>query len=168
MKQLSTAIVLALSSCLLLVSCGKTSQQKQMESDLNKRVMQLHDSGMVKMRQAQALTSQLDSAKILHDSLAAKFPKETANHTGDDIAQVSEKLSSAQGGMHAWMAAHKPYDPETKHDEALAKLNADIQKLAYVSAQLDLAIADATGTIENHRKFATELLAKMAAKKGRK
>ena len=75
MKRLSAMVILIVFCSLLLVSCGKTSQQKEMESDLNKRVMQLHDSGMVKMRQAQALDAQLDSAKVLHDSLAAKFPK---------------------------------------------------------------------------------------------
>ena len=64
------------------------------------------------------------------------------------------------------MAGHKPYDPEGKHDDAMAQLNADVQELTNVSAQIDRAIVDATGTIENHRKFAAELLAKKPVKKG--
>ena len=166
MKRLSAALVLALVCSLLLVSCGKTDKQRQMESDLNKRVMQMHDSGMVKMRQAQALETQLDSAKVLHDSLATKYPKDAANHGSDDIVQVKQKLASARDAMEAWMSKHKPYDAETKHDEAVTQLNAEIEELATVGSQLDAAIADATGTIENHRKFAAELLAKKPAKKG--
>ena len=164
MKQVMALFSLVLLCSLLLVSCGKTSQQKQLESDLNKRVMQLHDSGMVKMRQAQTLDSQLDSAKVLHDSMAAKFPKDAANYSGDDIARSKEKLESAQGSMHAWMSTHKPYDAEARHDEMMDKLNADVQELTSVSAALDTAIVDATGTIESHRKFAAELLAKKTAK----
>ncbi len=133
MKRLSAMVIFALFCSLLLASCGKTSEQKQMESDLNKRVMQLHDSGMAKMRQAQGLDAQLDSAKALHDSLAAKFPKDAAGHSGDDIAQAKGKIESAQAAMHAWMSTHKPYDPEAKHDEVMAKLNADVQELTNVS-----------------------------------
>ena len=139
-----------------------------MESDLNKRVMALHDSEMAKMRQAQGLESQLDSARIMHDSLAATYPKEAADHTSDDIDQAKQKLASARSAMEAWMSKHKPYDEEMKHDEAVAQMNAEMQELTNVSAQLDTAIVDATGTIENHRKFATDLLAKKPAKKGRK
>ena len=94
MKPYSTMLFVLLSA-LLLAGCGKSAQEKQMESDLSKRVMQLHDSGMVKMRQAQALDSQLDSAKVLHDSLAARFPKNAAGHTSDDIVQAKEKLMTA-------------------------------------------------------------------------
>ena len=167
MKRLSAMVIFALFCSLLLASCGKTSEQKQMESDLNKRVMQLHDSGMAKMRQAQALDAQLDSAKALHDSLAAKFPKNAAGHSGDDIAQAKGKIESAQAAMHAWMSTHKPYDPEAKHDEVMAKLNADVQELTNQATQFDKAITDATGTVEDHRKFASELLAK-PSKKGKK
>jgi hypothetical protein len=167
MKRLSAMVFFALFCSLLLASCGKTSEQKQMESDLNKQVMQLHDSGMAKMRQAQALDAQLDSAMALHDSLAAKFPKDAAGHSSDDIAQAKGKLESAQAAMHTWMSAHKPYDPEAKHDEVVAQLNADVQELTNLSTQFDTAITDATGTVENHRKFAAELQAK-PAKKGRK
>lgn len=166
MKHLSLVLFVVLVVALLLVSCGKTSEQKQTESDLNKRLMQMHDSGMVKMRQAQGLGSQLDSALTLHDSLAQKYPKEAAGHTNDDISQAKQKLASAQAAMHAWMAAHKPYDPEMKHDDAMKILNADVEELTKVEAQLDTAVADATGTVENHRKFAADLLAKKPAKKG--
>lgn len=166
MKTTFTTLFAILLSAFLLVGCGKSEQQKQMESDLNKRVAQLHDSGMVKMRQAQALDSQLDSARTLHDSLAAKYPKEAADHSSDDIAQAKQKLASARSAMESWMSGHKPYDAEMKHDEALAQLNKDVQDLTNVSAQMDTAIVDATGTIENHRKFAAELLAKKPVKKG--
>ena len=168
MKHFSTAFSVVLLCSFLLASCGKTSQQQQMESDLNKRVMQMHDSEMVKMRQAQALDSQLDSAKILIDSLSAKFPKDFAGRTSDDIAQAKAKLETAQGAMREWMSAHRPYDAELKHDVAMAKLNADVQDLMKVGTALDTAIVDATGTIENHRKIAAELLSKKAAKKSAK
>ncbi len=168
MKNLSFTLFLAFLSSLLLVSCGKTSQQKQMESDLNKQVMQLHDTEMAKMRQAQGLESQLDSVKTLHDSLASKYPKEAANHSSDDIVQAKQKLASARSAMNAWMSAHKPYEAEMKHEEAVKKLNADVQELTSVGAQLNMAIVEATGTVENHRKFAAELLAKKPVKKGGK
>jgi hypothetical protein len=168
MKAHSVTLLVLFLSALFFAGCGKSSQQKQMEGDLNKRVMQLHDSGMVKMRQAQGLESQLDSTKVLSDSLAAKFPGDAAGHGSDDISQAKERLSIAEGAMHAWMAGHKPYDPEGKHDDAMTQLNADIQELMNVSTQLDTAIVDATGTIENHRKYAAELLAKKPVKKGKK
>jgi outer membrane murein-binding lipoprotein Lpp len=166
MKTLPLTVSALFLSVLLLAGCGKSAQQQQMESDLNKRVMQLHDSGMVKMQQALALASQLDSAVAMHNSLAAKFPKESADHTSSDIDEAKQKLTAARGAMETWMTAHKPYDVNLKHDEAMATLNADLQRLESVSAQLDTAIADATGTIESHRKFAAELLAKKPVKKG--
>ena len=168
MKNLSAALCLVVFSSLLLVSCGKSSQVKQLESDLSKRVMQLHDSGMAKMRQARTLTAQLDSALALHDSLAGKFPKESAGHNSNDINESKQKLASASSAMEAWMAGHKPYDVNMKHDEAMSKLNADIQELEKVGARFDTAIVDATGTIENHRKVAAELLAKKPVNKSRK
>ena len=167
MKRPGSALVLLFLCSFLLISCGKTSKEMQVESDLNKRVMTLHDSGMVKMRQALALESQLDSAKIMHDSLAAKYPKEAATHTSDDITRAKEKLVSARDAMKTWMSGYKPYDAEIKHADAVAQMNAEMQELTNVSAQLDTAIVDVTGTIETHRKFAADLLAKKPAKKGR-
>ncbi len=164
MKSLSATLFLVLS--FLLISCGKTEQQKQAESDLNKRLMQMHDAGMTKMREAASLSSQLDSALTLHDSLAAKFPKETAGHDSRDIAEAKQKLASARSAMGAWMAAHKPYNVNAKHDEAMTQLNAEIAELTKVGQQLDTAIVDVTGTVENHRKFAAELLAKKPVKRG--
>ena len=93
MKAHSMTLLVLFLSALLFAGCGKSAEQKQMESDLNKRVMQLHDSGMAKMRQAQGLESQLDSAKVLNDSMAAKFPRDAANHGSGDIDQAKGKCS---------------------------------------------------------------------------
>jgi outer membrane murein-binding lipoprotein Lpp len=166
MKTSSLTLFVLLLSALLLAGCGKSAQQKQMEADLNTRVMQLHDSGMAKMRQAQTLDAQLDSALTMHDSLAGKFPRESTGHSSTDINDAKQKIASARAAMEAWMAGHKPYDENAKHEETMSMLNADLQGIEKVSAQLDTAIVDATGTIENHRKFAADLLAKKPAKRG--
>jgi hypothetical protein len=168
MKHLSTNVALFLFCSLLFVSCGKTSEQKQMETDLNKRVMQLHDEGMMKMRQLKGLAAQLDSAQVLFDSLAAKFPKDAASAAATEIAQSKERIAAAGNAMEAWMSGHKPYDETMKHDVVATKLNEEIQNLASVNTRLDAAIANATSTIENQKKMAAELLAKKPAKKGGK
>jgi outer membrane murein-binding lipoprotein Lpp len=168
MKTYALSFFALLLSVLLLAGCGKTAQQKEMESDLNKRVMQLHDAGMAKVDQAKAMTAQLDTILAQHEALAAKFPKAVVGHTSDDINAAKEKLASATSAMQSWMAGHKPYDINMKHEEVMSQLNADLQALEKVGAQLDTAIADATGTIESHQKFATEVMAKMPAKKGKK
>jgi outer membrane murein-binding lipoprotein Lpp len=155
-------------SALLLAGCGKSEQQKQMESELNSRIMQLHDAGMAKMEQVKAMSAQLDTILTQHEALAAKFPKEAAGHSSDDIKAAKEKLASASSALETWMAGHKPYDVNMKHDEAMSTLNADLQQLEKVSAQLDTAIVDATSTIDSHRKFAEELMAKIPAKKWKK
>ncbi|MBP1647253.1 MAG: hypothetical protein H6Q30_698 [Bacteroidetes bacterium] len=165
MKTLPLALSVLLLSLLVLAGCGKSAEQKQMESDLNKRVMAMHDTEMAKMRQAQDLTSQLDSVMSMHDALVGKYPKETVGHSSDDINVAKEKLASARAAMDAWMSGHKPYDENVTHTEVMAKLNADIQGLEKVREQADTAIADATSVIESHRKAAADLLAKKSPKK---
>ncbi len=166
MKNLPLALFVLLLSLLLLAGCGKSVEQKQLESDLNKRVMAMHGTEMAKTRQAQGLGVQLDSVMLMHDSLVGKFPKETAGHSGEDINLAKQKLASARAAMDAWMAGHKPYDENVKHDEVMTKLNADVRDLEKVGAQLDSAIADATSVVESHRKAAADLLAKKKPKKG--
>jgi hypothetical protein len=165
MKGSVPALVVLLLSSLLLASCGKTSQQKQMESELSKRVMQLHDSSMIKVRQAKVLDAQLDSARVLLDSLAASLPSDSARSASEVIARAKQKIASAHDAMEQWMAAHRPYDIEMDHDEAVAQLNGDIQKLVGVSAELDTAIVDATDVIKNQQQHAGEILSKKPMKK---
>jgi len=165
MKNSLIIISILVLSALLLVGCGKSAQQKQMESDLNTRVMQMHDQEMAKMRQALDLEAQLDSAMTMHDSLGKQFPKQAAGHTGDDIAAAKEKLAAARGAMDNWMTSHKPYNEEMDHEQAMAQMNAEVESLTQVSAQLDSAIQDATRTIETHKQFATDLMAKTAKRR---
>jgi hypothetical protein len=167
MKNPLLTLSILLLSALFLAGCGKSGEQKQLEIDLNKRVMQMHDAEMAKLDQAKTLDAQLDSAMTMHESVAGKFPKDAAGHTSDDIIQAKEQLAAARSAMDAWMASHKPYAEEMNHAEAMSKMNAEMESLTKVSAQLDTAIAGATATVEAHRQFAQGLMAKKPARRGR-
>jgi exonuclease VII small subunit len=160
MKNLLLFLSVLLLSALLLSSCGKSSEQKQMESTLNEQVMAMHDTQMMKMKEMQRLDEQLDSAILLNDSLRASFPRETEGYTNDNLTDAKRKLSAARGAMESWMSGFKPYDEEMKHEEAMAQLNTTLQDLTRVGVQLEEAITDATGTIAAHQQAAAELLAK--------
>lgn len=160
-----TLLVLTAAVAIVLAGCGKSAEQKKLESDLNAAITKAHDEEMATMKVLDSLASAVDAATAQHNELAAKYAKLVTGHTSDDLTSALGKIASAKKSMDEWMKAYRPYDETTPHEQAMAKLNKDMQDLMTVKTQMDDAIKTASAAVTNHTKFADELLAKVPKKK---
>jgi uncharacterized lipoprotein YehR (DUF1307 family) len=158
----STLVTLAVLVAFVLAGCGKSEIQKKLESELNNEVMKMHDATMATITKATDLTSQLDGAVALQDSLAKRFPKAFEGKTTDDLTAAKQKLAGVKDEMEKWMKGHKAYDPNAKHDEILAQLKKDKEDLTKIKSDVEGAVAAATTAIESHKQLAADAVAKTA------
>lgn len=143
----------------LLAGCGKSEEDKKMESDLNTQILHLHDYYMASINRMGQLQSQIDSALARHDSLARLRPGFTASESTDDLTSVKARIDSARSAMNAWMQAYTPYEPSMSHEVAMTKLKGDKDDLTEQTSNA-LGIIDAAGTaIDRHRKLQDSLSA---------
>jgi uncharacterized lipoprotein YehR (DUF1307 family) len=170
MKHLLTSVLVLAIIAVMISGCGKSAEIKSMEAALNTEVMKLHDDQMGALKQVDDLVGQLDGALAMHDSLVAAHPKEATGHMADDLKGAKEKLIVAKQEINAWMAGHKPYDVNMKHEEVMAQLSKDKDILMKTKGEIESGITGALTAIESHKKAAQELLAKLpkAMKHGRK
>lgn len=162
MKKLLSCLAVA---SLLLAGCGKTADQKKLESDLNDQVQKLHDVGMSKMSQLADFSTQIDKALAKHDSLAKAYPKQFAAHPVDDLKAAGEAIAAAKTSMATWMKAYKKFDPEAPHEANMAKLNKDVTELTKLNGTIESAVTGATNALDSHATAAAELVAKVIKKK---
>lgn len=160
-----TLLVLTAAVAIALAGCGKSADQKKLESDLNAAINKAHEDEMASMKVLDSLASAVDAATAQHNELAAKYAKLATGHTADDLTSALDKIASAKKTMQEWMKAYRPYDENAPHEEAMAKLNKDMQDLMAVKTQMDEAMKSASTAVTAHTKFADELLAKVAKKK---
>ena len=160
-----TLLTLTAAVAIVLAGCGKSADQAKLESDLNAAINKAHDEEMATMKVLDSLASAVDATTARHNELAAKYAKLVTGHTTDDLTSALEKIASAKKSMQEWMKAYRPYDETAPHEQAMAKLNKDMQDLMAVKTQMDEAIQTASAAITDHTKFADELLAKAAKKK---
>ncbi len=145
-----------------LAGCGKSQEDKKMESDLNTQILHLHDYYMASINRMGQLQSQIDSALARHDSLARLRPGVAAGESTEDLMSVNARMDSARSAMNAWMRAYIPYEPSMGHQEAMAKLQKDKDELTRQTSNA-LGIIDAAGTtIDRHRNLEDSLRATAA------
>jgi hypothetical protein len=162
MKKLVSCLAVA---AVLLAGCGKTADQKKLETDLNNQVQKLHDVGMSKMSQLADLSGQIDKALAKHDSLAKAYPKLFAAHPTDDLKAAGEAITAAKTSMDTWMKGYKKFDPEALHEQNMAQLNKDVTDLTKLNGAIESAVTGATKALDSHSAIAAEILAKVIKKK---
>ena len=168
MKHNALLPILVAGAALLVAGCGKSAEFKKLESDLFGSLSSLHDDGMALMNKGSDMSAKIDDAIVMYDSMAAKYPKEFAGQSSDDLKAAKEKLANATTSMKEWMAGMKPYDPTMDHTEAMAQLTKAKEGITKVKADFQDAISSATTALENHKAFAEEMLAKTVKKVAKK
>jgi len=158
-------LVLTAALAIVLAGCGKSADQRKLESDLNAAITKAHDEQMASVKVLDSLTSAIEAATARHNEIAAKYAKLVTGHTADDLTAALAKIASAKKSMDEWMKAYRPYDENAPHETAMAKLNKDMQDLMAVKMQIDGALKSASAAVTDHTKFADELMAKVAKKK---
>jgi hypothetical protein len=156
----STLVTLAVLVAFVLAGCGKSEVQKKLESDLNSEVMKMHDATMATLAKAKDLSTQIDGAVAVQDSLAKRFPKAFEGKTTNDLTAAKEKLAGVKDEMDKWMKGHKPFDPNGKHEDILAQLKKDKDDLTKVKNDVEGALAAATTAIDAHKQLAADAVAK--------
>lgn len=151
-------IVAFLAVAVLVAGCGKSDMQKKLEADLYAEVNTLHDAGMSTYKQAQDLAGQIDGAIANHNAMAAKYVKQFAGHSADDLTAAKEKLATVIGSMDSWMKEFKPYDPEAPHEQVLTALGKNKEELTSMNTQLAEAVKSAMGALDAHKMFAETAL----------
>jgi chromosome segregation ATPase len=162
MKKSAFFPILVAGAALLLAGCGKSAEFKKLEADLFGSLSSLHDDGMALRNKGSDLSARIDDAIAMYDSMAAKYPKEFAGQSSDDLKAAKEKLANATTSMKEWMAGMKPYDPTMDHSEAMAQLTKAKEGITKVKADFQDAISSATTALEHHKAFAEEMSAKLA------
>jgi len=156
----SSLFTLAMLVAFVLAGCGKSEIQKKLESELNNEVMKMHDATMTTITKAKDLTSQLDGAAAVQDSLAKLYPKAFEGKATDDLKAAKGKLAGVKDEMEKWMKGHKPFDPNGKHEEILAQLKKDKEDLTKIKNDVEGAFTAATTAIDNHKQLVTDAVAK--------
>jgi hypothetical protein len=161
MKHHAFLPLLIAGAAFVIAGCGKSAEFKKLESDLFASVTAMHDDGMSLMNKGRDLSSKIDDAIAMYDSMAAKYPKVFEGQSSDDLKAAKEKLATATTSMKEWMAGMKPYDSTMEHTEVMTQLSNAKDGITKVKAQFQDAITAATTALDNHKAFAEQMAAKI-------
>jgi hypothetical protein len=154
-----------------LVGCGKSPEEKKMETDLNADVTKLLDEDKASLDKVADLMNQVDASIMKRDSLVVLYPKLTAGHSVEDLQNAKMQLKTAQDALEKWLKVYRPYNEAMKHQEAMNNLNRAKEDLTNAKSNIEAAVAAAQAALDHHSKLVDELMAQTAksgGKKGRK
>jgi hypothetical protein len=163
MKQLFSAALVALLA-LAVIGCGKSAEQKKVEADLMSTVTGLISTAKTSLDQVGGVAEQIDAAVATHESLVAKYAKQTTGWSVADLAAAKDKLMGAKATLGDWVAGFKEYDLTMDHKQLVEKMTKDKEDLTAAVQGLEGAMTAATAAVESHKKAADELLAKFGPK----
>jgi hypothetical protein len=163
MKQITIFSVLLIAAAVLIAGCGKSEEFKKLESDMYASVTAMHDDGMSLMNKGKDLSTKIDGAVAMYDSMAAKYPKQFEGQSSADLKAAKEKLSHATTSMKEWMSGMKPYDPTMDHAQVMDQLTKAKEGVTKVKGEFQDAITAATTALDSHKAFAEEMATKLAA-----
>jgi len=164
MKKLIKLTALFSVVALLMFGCGKTDEQKKMESDLNDEIQKLHDDGMELSTELSSIQADLSAKLAKKDSLANAVAKELAGTSTEAVNASIAKIKSSTEAMNNWMMNHKGYDEKAKHEEVIATLTTEKEAVSKVKTELEAALTDAKSTVSTLDSAIAELAAKKPAK----
>ena len=144
---------------ILLAGCGKTEQQKALESDLRTKISTGHEVSMGRIAGMDALLASITAETHLQDSLAgSSLPAgQSLSKTNLDAAQKA--IEAARDSMDDWMAEYTPVREEIKHDEAMRMMQHQLSSLQSVDALMISSMEKARSVLVAHRKSLDSLVA---------
>jgi hypothetical protein len=148
----------------MVAGCGKTSEQRKMEHDLNAEVTALRSSVESNLAVFTELQTKLDTTLKMHKQLVKRYAKKMKGHTADDIAIAKQSLDAAKNEAQTVLMALKTYDEKMDHGQAKARLNQDKESLAKIADVVSRAANAANATIASHEKAKSSMTAKAPAK----
>jgi hypothetical protein len=166
MKKL--AVVLVALTVLALVGCGPSAEQKKMVADLTTEVTTMVNSTSAKLGDLDNVAGQITSAISGADSLAMKFPKDTASIMGaiTQLKSAKDRVMSVKENVSAWVSNFKAPDlTKMKFDEVLTSLKKSKDELTSAGAEVEGAMTAATTALDGYKGIASGLMTKLTTKK---
>ncbi len=148
---MKNAFVLAVVVSTLVTGCGKSSQEKKAEADLNGEIMKLHEFSMASMRKMSQVDESLDSAISRGLELRTLSQHAELDSLLDALHAGKLALARADSSMEDWMQNFQPYDPQGDHETVMAGLKEQKELLARTTADALSAIDTATAALDRFR-----------------
>ena len=157
-------LLMVLALALIVAGCGKTSEQRKMEQELNAEVTALRSDVESNVAGFTELQTKLDATLQMHKQLVKRYAKKMKGHTADDIPVAKQGLDAAKNEAQTVLMALKNYDEKMEHDQAMARLKHDKESLVKIMDVVAEAANTANAVIANHEKVKSSLMPKAPAK----
>jgi len=153
------AIVLGLAG-LVLSGCGKSADERHLESELWMKVKALHDTTMAQVMEFGDLEQKIDEAVARHEDLAKRYGRKLKGHSADDLVAARATLESLKTKMENWMKGFKPYDESLSHQDAMASLEVSLRWLTGMQGELERGMQQADDALQAHEQAALSVMNK--------
>ena len=153
------ALVLALAG-LVLSGCGKSAEERRLESELWTKVKALHDTTMAHVMEFGDLEQKIDDAVTRHEELAKRYGRKLKGHSTDDLVTARAALESLRTKMENWMKGFKPYDESLPHQDAMASLEVSLKWLTGMQGELKRGMQQADDALQAHEQAALSVMKK--------
>ncbi len=166
MKKL--AVVLVALTVVSLIGCGPSAEQQKMVADLTTEVTTMVNNTSTKLGDLDNVAAQIASAVSGADSLAMKFPKDTASIMGavNQLKSAKDRVMAVKDNVSAWISNFKTPDlTKMKFDEVLTSLKKSKDELTSAGTEVEGAMSAATAALDGYNGIASGLLSKLVAKK---
>ncbi len=153
---------------LLVIGCGPSAEQKKMVDDLTAEVKTMADNAQSSLGQLDGLAGEITAAVSSGDSLAKKYPKQSAEITDviNKLNSAKERLMSVKNNVSSWLAAFKVPDLATmEFDKVMTQLKQDKEQLTTAKSEIEGALGAANAALDGYKNLAASLMTKVAAKK---
>lgn len=169
MKHVSVVLVALLA--LAIVGCGPSAEEKKMVDDLTAEVKSMVDNASNSVGKLEGVAGEITAAIAGADSLAKKYPKETASITSavDQLKSAKDRVMSVKDNVSAWLAQFKLPSLETmKFDQVLSELKKQKEELSTATSEIEGALSAATSALDSYKNLASGFATKVAAKMKKK
>ncbi len=123
---------------------------KEVEQELKKKVIDIHDEIMPRMREIVELKEQL---QLLQDNLAGNNANEATVAKVTQLRQIQSGLNEAENSMRTWMQEFKVTLPEdTPHESVIEYYEEEKAEISQVRENMLSSIDAAKTFIEVHKE----------------
>lgn len=164
MKKFSFVVV----ALIALAGCGPDAEQKKMVADLTTEVSSMINDASSSLGKMDDIAGQITSAMSGADSLAMKFPKDTASIMGaiNQLKSAKDRVMSVKDNVSEWVKNYKTPDlASMKFDQVVSDLKKNKDELTSATSEIQGALDVATTAIDGYKNVASGLMSKVMAKR---
>jgi hypothetical protein len=132
-------VIVLLPAVLTLSGCGKSDEEKNIESLLHQKISRNHETTMGRMTSVDALLTDIASTITREDSLATVAAGK-AQLDRSDLLSARMLLEASRDSMTSWMADYRPVPDEYKHAVAMAMMQKQLTSLTSVDSLMTSAL----------------------------